>query len=432
MQPTILSPVPFILFSGGSVYIVARYNSGTGAPMQKCEIGVATGKVSLACSVVVDGETFSGSAAIADIVQADTTWSVGHDLTIIARTMEAGKWSETHFSARTCGDPSVSLTSGYTTLSAFPHAVTWDYSDVEGFWQCGWVLRITGSRIMGDVELRSYTNSHEALINGSEIAYAADLDGTVDSLHCSLDVLSTSGAVKTLQFDLVVSGNPKKPAITNRPDGGRLLVESSLPFQLFALGDNPQRAAYSDSGQLLFSLPDSSTRLVAVTLDEARIGRGDELYFSGEFCGYLDYVLDGGKRRLDVSWDGGESSSFSSSSDLVHFAGRKYPVAYMRDSVGTFNISCSVDDADDAVLIAKSIEGVEAVYRPQCGGLYRVVIDKASSSIGDTDGFQSVAISCNVVDGSPYSLLYDDPFFEDIMLYPGVSVYPGKDTYPRR
>lgn len=430
MQPTIISPVPTLLFSGGSVVVVARYNSGSGAPMQKCEIGVFTGRSSVACPTTVDGENFTGTAIVRDIEQADENWSVGCDLTVIARTMEGGKWSETRFTAKTCGDPGVVLTSGNTSLAAFPHAITWDYADVDGFWQCGWVLRISGSRILGDVELKSYTNDQKALINGAEIAYAADFGGTLESLDCTLEVLSTSGAVRKMHFTLPVSGDPVEPVISSFPDDGRLLIESSAPFQLYALGDFSGRAAYSYSGQLLFDLPDSKTRLVAVTLDGARIGRGDELSFSGDFCGYLDYTINGRKRRFDVGWDGGESSAFSSSVELVHFAGRKYPVAYTRDASGSFSVSCAVESNDDAVSIARSLDGVEAVFRPQWGGLHRVVIDKASSSIGDS--YQSISISCNVVDGSPYSLLYDDPFFEDILLYPGANTFPGKNTYPRR
>ena len=432
MQPSIISPVPTILFSGGSVTIKARYNSETGAPMQQCGVGVATKKTTVAGTVSVDGEVITGVVQIIDIEQADGDWRIGDDLSVVVRTMENGSWSETRFTAKTCGEPDVVLTSGHETLSSFPHAVTWDYGDGDGFWQCGWKLTVSGSRLMGEVSISSYTNAQEAIIDGSEIAYAADVGGALPTLDCVLEVISTSGASRKTRFRLSVSGGPAKPNIAASVDDGRLLIESTEPFQLYAIGSQPTRAAYSDSGVLLFDLPDASTRLFAVTLDESKIGRGDELFFSGPLGGYIDYTLDGGKRRLDVGWEGKESALFSSDVELVHFAGRRYPVSYTRDATGSFSLSCVLDDGEDAVSVCESIKGLEAVYRPQFGGVFRIVVNDASSSIGDDDGIPSVSLSVNIVDGSPYALIYDDPWFEDVLLYPGDRTYPGDSTYPRR
>ncbi|MFR9168705.1 MAG: hypothetical protein ACLVKI_08525 [Gordonibacter urolithinfaciens] len=70
MQPTLLAPVPVAVFRGGALEIKARYNSGTGAPMEACTVGVRTASASCAASSAeVDGEGFSGTVRLADIQQ---------------------------------------------------------------------------------------------------------------------------------------------------------------------------------------------------------------------------------------------------------------------------------------------------------------------------------------------------------------------------
>ena len=158
MQPTLLAPVPVAVFRAGALEIEARYNSGTGAPMEACTVGVRTASVSCAASSVqVDGEAFSGTVRLADIQQLDPGWEVGGRLTLVASTCEAGEWSETRYDAATCGPPEVSLVEGSGIITGFPHIVAWDYGDYPGWWQCRYELSIRGSRLMGDVTLAGYS-----------------------------------------------------------------------------------------------------------------------------------------------------------------------------------------------------------------------------------------------------------------------------------
>ena len=192
MQPSIISPVPIIVFDGGQVTITAVYHSEHGAPLEDAQIGVATDNTSVAADATVSGETITGIALLQDITQADTTWELGDNLTIIARTKEQGEWSETRYTAKTCGNPTVAITSGGSSIPSFPAEITWSYEDYSGFFQNKFELKLHTS-LMGDVVISEYTSRNSVKLNGDEIAYCAAIEGTEETISAELTVYSTSG-----------------------------------------------------------------------------------------------------------------------------------------------------------------------------------------------------------------------------------------------
>lgn len=434
MQPTLLSPVPVAVFRDGAVEVKARYNSGTGAPMEACTVGVRTSSTSCAASSVeASGEEFGGRVLLDDIQQLDPGWELGDRLTVLARTCEAGEWSETRYDAATCGPPEVSLVEGSGIITGFPHIIAWDYGDFPGWWQCRYELEIRGSRLMGDVTLAGYSSEPMVELSGEEIGFAADFGGTLERLQCTLRVESTSGASATLEFDVKVDGSVEAPEVSASVDDGRLLVESSAPFELFAIKSGGERAAWTKTGSLMFDLPDAASRYCAVTLGSGRIGRADEVPVQiGRWpCSYLDYIAGGERKRLELRYNPEESASIAGDSEMVRYAGRANPVrAYVATDV-SISASAVAMEPSDLGELQDELRGIEAVYRSGKGGIWRVVVDSVRWARARGRALAGeVELSMTVVDGSPYGLLYDSPVYVDRMLYPGPDVYPGPDLYP--
>lgn len=435
MQPTLLAPVPVAVFRGGALEIKARYNSGTGAPMEACTVGVRTASVSCAAaSAEVDGEGFSGTVRLADIQQLDPGWEVGDRLTVVASTREAGEWSETRYDAATCGPPEVSLVEGSGIITGFPHIIAWDYGDFPGWWQCRYELAIRGSRLMGEVSVAGYSSEPMIELTGEEVGFGADFGGTLDALSCTLRVESTSGASAELAFDVAIDGSVEAPEVSASVDDGRLLVESSAPFELFAIGKGGgERAAWTKTGSLMFDLPDAASRYCAVTLGSGRVGRADEVPVQiGRFpCSYLDYIAGGERKRLELRYNPEESASMAGDSEMVRYAGRANPVrAFVAMDVAISASAVAMEPLDLGEL-QDELRGIEAVYRSGKGGIWRVVVDSVRWARARGKALAGeVELSMTVVDGSPYGLLYDSPVYVDRMLYPGPDVYPGPNLYP--
>lgn len=431
MQPSILSPVPTIAFVGGLLTVEAVYHSGTGAPMQQAEISVSTGRTAVVAATSASGESVTGTVKLSDIVASDAAWSLGNDLTIVAKTMEQGAWSETRYTAPTCGPPSVSIVSGAGKLYGFPQEINWTYGDYPGFYQERWKLTVTGSSLVGKVEIESYSATPSLSLEGPEVAYAAAVGGTAAKLTCVLEVWSTSGISASVSFDLV----PTSYAVEAKPSAsiadGRMLVECGKPFFLYALSDSFEQCAWSDDGYLNFALPTSGPRWFAVTLGENRIGRADEVHVSGTIgSAYIDYETDGIMKRVDVELDADASQSITSSIDYHTFAGRENPVGYSRGTSRNLSASCTLFNPQQAHEIADEISGAEAVFRAYNGGIWRVVVDSASNSANKARSASgNLSLSMTVVDGSPYALFYGSPFFRDAQLYPGVKTFPSNATW---
>lgn len=431
MQPSIISPVPIITFDNGEMTVTAVYHSEYGAPIEDAQIGVATETTSVAADTEISGETITGVVLLEDITQADESWSIGDDLTVIARTKEQNEWSEARYTSKTCGNPTVAIASGGTSIPSFPAEITWSYDDYDGFFQNKFELTLH-TNLMGDVVISEYTSSHSIRLNGEEIAYGAAIGGTEQSVSAELVVYSTSGLSKTINFDLSLQPNSVAVSANGTISEGRMLIECEKAFFLFALRNGKcEQCAYTESGTLDFMLPINNVDYFAVTLNESRIGRADTIEVTGLLSGgFLDYVVDGIRKRIKHLYDVKEDLSGSTTVSLSYFAGRLNPVAYFRESNEKLSVGCLIEAPCDVSSLISSLRGVEGVYRSAKDGIYRVVVESASNSLHESPEIAgTLSMSLDVVDGSPYELFYESPFFEDGQLYPGSNTYPSSDTW---
>lgn len=431
MQPSIISPVPIIVFGGGNVTVTAVFHSEYGAPIEDAQIGVATANTTIAATTTISGETITGLVLLQDITQADTSWELGDDLTIVARTKEQSEWSETRYTAQTCGNPTVTVTSGGTSIPSFPHEITWSYEDYAGFFQNKIELKLHTS-LMGDVVIAEYTSRHSIGISGDEIAYAAAIGGTETSISAELTVWSTSGLSKTIDISLSVQENSTAIAAEASLNDGRLLIESNAAFFLYALyAGKCEQCAYTESGTLDFMLPINGADYFLVSTNSSRIGRADEIAIDRSIGGgYFDYAVDGVRKRIAHIYDVKEDLTGSTSVTLNYFAGRLNPVAYFRDSNEKLSVGCLIEAPCDMSALINSLRGVEGVYRSAENGIFRVVVESAANSLHESPEIAgSLTMSLDVVDSSPYGLFYDSPFFKDAQLYPGSTTYPSPNTW---
>lgn len=433
MQPSIISPVPIITFDDDSCRITAVYHSQYGAPLEDAQVGVITPNTTIAAtSTTVSGETFTGIVSLQDITTADSTWSLGDDLTILARTKEQDEWSETRYTAKTCGNPTVTIVSGGTSIPSFPAEITWSYDDYDGFFQNKFELTLHTS-LMGDVVIAEYTSRHSVRLNGEEIAYGAAIGGTEQSVNAELVVYSTSGLSKTIDLTLVLTPNTTSIVTSASLNEGRLVVDAEEnPFFLYVLyGGKCEQCAYTESGYLDFLLPISGARYFAITLNDSRIGHGNELDVDIDLnAGYLDYSDNGVLKRLDNMLNPSEDHSLSNDVTYTYFAGRTNPVVYFRESEKTLSAAFEVFDAD-IYSIVESLRNIEGVYRSaKSGSIHRVAIDSVDVTVltGRANVYE-LDLGMTVIDGSPYKLFYDSPFFQNAQLYPGEDTYPSSTTW---
>lgn len=430
MQPSIISPVPTITFDSGEVTITAVFHSEYGAPMEDAEIGVRTPTTQVLAETTIIGETIIGVASVEDIEAQDSTWSLGEDLTIVAKTKEQGEWSETRYTAKTCGNPTVAIATGGSTIPSFPHQINWTYSDYDGFFQNRYELTMH-TALMGDVVISEYSASHTVEISGDEIAYAAAINGTESTIQCSLTVYSTSGLSKTMEFSLSVTANSSAASVEASLTNGNLAIDSYKAFFLYALyADSCDQCAYSESGYLDFLLPVSGVRYFAVSLNSSRIGRADEITIGTfEPCGYIDYSDNGVLRRLENYLNGSESMKQSIDYEICHFAGRINPVSYYRNSTQSFSVGFSLEKDVNIPSLLETLRGIEAVYRSVNGGIYRVFISDVDSDTTSGNCPNEISLTLEVIDGSPYKMFYDSPFFKNAQLYPGENTFPSPTTW---
>ena len=430
MQPSIISPVPIITFDNGQVTITAVYHSEYGAPLEDAQIGVATANTTIAATTAISGETITGVALLQDITQADASWELGDDLTIVARTKEQGEWSETRYTAQTCGNPTVAITSGGSSIPSFPYELTWSYSDYAGFFQNKYEFKLHTS-LAGDVVISEYSAEHSVRLEGDEIAYIAAIGGTETTVSAELTVYSTSGLSKTIELKLSVQANATSITPTVTVSDGRMLVECSKAFFLYVLyGTTLTRCAYAESGTLDFLLPINDARYFVVTLNDKRIGRADEITAPVSIdCGYLDFEDNGVLTRIENLLEGSENHSVDNSVEFSHFAGRTNPVAYFREPEKSIKASCSLFGRDLDKLI-ESLRGKECVYRSVRNGIFRVAIESVDYDLyrGRLGG-GGLSFDMTVVDGDPYAMFYDSPFFTNAQLYPSATTYPGSNTW---
>lgn len=435
MQPVIIAPVPIILFQDGKVEIHGRYRSEFGAPMQGVTVGIGTVGSGLAnCTVTVDGEDIYAEGNLADLEFIDENFELGDEAVVSIQTNELGEWSETRYQAKTAGEPTVTLASGMGTLSGFPHTIQWDYSDFEGYYQCQYELRISGSNLMGEVTLNEYSNQNSLSINGKEIAFAAEIAGTAQKLQCELEVWSTSGLSTTVDFELSIEGSVSSVSPTGVLSDFKLLVEAGKEFFLYSQVDGvTQECGYSESGELLFDLPVKGARYFVVTFNDDHLGRADEIAISGESMRspHLDFPDDGIKRRITLLLDNESGADLSNSVEYQFFAGRDEPVGYCNESATTFNVSAHMFEPLTLSELIRQLKGREAVYRPSKGGIHRVFVDNLSYTSNDRSSqiAGQVSLSLTKVDGSPYGLFYESPFFKNKQLYPGPTTFPGPNTF---
>lgn len=435
MQPVIIAPVPIILFEDGEVEIHARFRSEFGAPLQQATVGIGTEAGGLVnCTVSVDGEDIYAVGKLADIQFIDEEFKLGDEVIILVRTSELEEWSETEYKAQSAASPTVEVTSGHGTLSGFPHTISWDYSDYEGYFQCQYELRIKGSNLMGEVIINKYSNQSSLTLTGKELAFASSIGGTVEELQCELEVWSTSGLSATTTFDFDISGSATSVSPTGVLSDFKLLVNAGKEFFLYSQIDGiTQECGYSESGELLFDLPVKDARYFVVTFNSNHLGRADEVIVTGEAMRspHLDFPDDGVKRRITLLLDNESSASLDNSVEYVHYAGREDPVAYANDSTTSMNVSAYLFEPLSLNELLRQFKGREAVYRPSKGGIYRVFVDSlsytASERYKEISG--QVSFSLTRVDGSPYGLFYDSPFFTNAQLYPGSDVYPSSNTW---
>lgn len=435
MQPVIIAPVPIILFEDGEVEIHARFRSEFGAPLQSATVGIGTESGGLVnCTVSVDGEEIYATGNLADIQFIDEDFSLGDEVRIVVRTKELEQWSETEYKAVSAGNPTVEVVSGHGTLNGFPHTIQWDYSDFDGYFQCEYELKIKGSNLMGEVVISEYSNSNSLSISGKEIAFASSIGGTVEKLECELTVWSTSGLSATASFELDITGSVSAVSPSGVLSDFKLLVNAGKEFFLYAQVDGiTQECGYSESGELLFDLPVKGARYFVVTFNDDHLGRADEVTVTVEsmHSPHLDFPDDGVKRRITLLLDNESSASLDNSVEYVHYAGRDDPVGYANDATTTMNVSAYLFEPLSLNELLKQFKGREAVYRPSKGGIYRVFVDNLSYTASERYKQISgqVSFSLTRVDGSPYGLFYESPFFKNAQLYPGPYTYPGPNTW---
>jgi hypothetical protein len=436
VQPSILSPVPVITFIDGVVTIKAAYHSQYGAPLEDAQIGVKTSKSSASAQeVTINGEEFSGTVLLTHIQASDSDFELGDDLTIIARTKEQGEWSETLYTAKTCGEPEVEIASG-SSIPKFPYELNWEYADYDGFFQCRYELRIK-TRLMGSVSIGKYSAEHNATIDGKEIAYAAAISGTEQSLQCELEVWSTSGLSKVISFALSISASLSAGTPTAELEDGKMKIINGSPFFLYALSNNDcVECAYSESGNLIFSLPiipPDTVRYFVVVLDSNRFGRADEIFptgWDGVPRSYFDYYVDGSTRRLELLLDQTDEASIENESNSFNFAGRKDPVVFSRSSTISRSVTCVLRKPVEVDSLLESLRGKEGVYRSSRGDIIRCFVQSVSFTKRNEPGIAGdLSMSLLKVSGSPYRLFYESPFFKDKRLYPGPNVFPGPNTF---
>lgn len=434
MQPVIVAPVPIILFANGEVEIHARYRSEFGAPMTDAQVGIGTSAGFANCSVTVEGEEIYAIGKLSDLEFIDETFTVGSEAIIQVRTCELENWSETQYKATTAAEPTVTLASGVGSVSGFPYPLSWSYEDYEGYYQCQYELRITGSNLMGEVVINEYSNASSLTITGKEIAFGAKIGGTNETLHCELEVWSTSGLSTVTEFDLTLSGTVDAATPTGVRQDFKLAVEAGREFFLYALVDGvAQECGYSSDGYLLFDLPIKDARYFAVTLNSARLGRADEVVITGEKMRspHIDYPDNGVKKRITLLLENESDMDLSNDVEYVHFAGRSEPVGYYTNSETTMSVSAYLLEPMSVSQLLEQLKGREAVYRPSKGGIHRVFVDKVSYTASERSSQISgrVGLSLTKVDGSPYGLFYESPFFTDAQLYPSATTYPSSETW---
>lgn len=435
MQPVIIAPVPIVLFENGEVEIHARFRSEFGAPLQDASVGIGTEAGGLAsCAVTLDGEEIYATGKLADIQFLDENFILGDEVIVSVRTNELGEWSQTQYKAVSAGDPTVEVVSGFGALNGFPHAISWDYTDFDGYFQCQYELRIKGSNLMGEVVINEYSNQNSLSISGKEIAFASAIGGTVEKLECELKVWSTSGLSASTNFEFEITGEVPAIAPTGVLSDFKLLVNAGKEFFLYAQVDGvTQECGYSENGELLFDLPVKGARYFVVTFNENHLGRADEVLVTGESMRspHLDFPDNGVKRRITLLLDNESSASLDNSVEYVHYAGRDDPVGYANDATTTMNVSAYLFEPLSLNELLKQFKGREAVYRPAKGGIYRVFVDNLSYTASERYKQISgqVSLSLTRVDGSPYGLFYDSPFFTNAQLYPGADVYPSSQTW---
>lgn len=439
MQPSIISPVPVITFTNGELVVKAIYHSEYGAPLESAQIGVRTANSSAAATnVEIAGEEFTGTVLLSHIQTNDPDWYVGQDLTVVARTREQGVWSETYFTAKTCAEPSVVIATGGSTVYSFPHEINWTYYDYPGYFQCRYELRLK-TNLMGEVSISKYASDLSVTITGKEIAYAAAINGTEEAISCELEVWSTSGLSKVIEFQLQVSASIPQSHASAVVDDGKMIIENADPFFLYALSHGVcSECAYSESGALMFALPlipPDSVRYFVVVLDESRFGRADEIFpsgWDGVPRSYFDYFDNGATKRLELLLDQSDSASIENESSSYVFAGRKDPVVYSRTSNASRDVSCVLMKPVEVDNLLETLRGKEGVYRSSRGDIIRCFVQSVSFSKRTEPGIAGdLSMSLLKVDGSPYRLFYDSPFFTDERLYPGENVFPGPNTFMR-
>lgn len=438
MKPSIISPVPVITFANGELVVKAVYHSQYGAPLEDAQIGVRTANSSAAATEVsISGEEFSGVILLSHIQTSDPDWFVGQELTIVARTREQGEWSETRYTAKTCAEPSVVIATGGSSILRFPHQINWTYYDFPGFFQCRYELRLKTS-LMGTVSIGAYTSDLSVTISGKEIAYGAAINGTEESISCELEVWSTSGLSKVIEFELAISASIEKSTATAIIDDGKMAVECNNPFFLYALSDECSECAYSESGALMFALPivpPNAVRYFVVVLDENRFGRADEIFpsgWDGVPRSYFDYFDNGATKRLELLLDQSDSALVENDLTICTFAGRKDPVVYSRTSSASRDISCVLMKPVEVDNLLETLRGKEGVYRSSRGDIIRCFVQSVSLSKRMEPGIAGdLSMSLLKVDGSPYRLFYESPFFIDARLYPSEDTYPSSSTFTR-
>lgn len=432
MNPVIISPVPIILFADGVLTVKAAYKSSTGAPMQDASVSFTTANTTLACDTeTVDGEII-GTLSLTSVTVGDSAFTVGDTATITVKTKENGTWSQTSFSAKTATNPTVTIATGGGALTAFPWTLTWNYTDYSGFYQNKWELRIDGV-LFTEASFSKYTIDQEATIDGSLLAYAAALGGLEHEFTCELEVWSTSGLSTVVPFTWTVAASELTTTATAKYTDGKMQVECDADdFYLFVLVDDElHECAHSENGFLLFSLPTKGSRYFVVVLDEYRIGCATEIFPTGTLRSpRLDYAVDGVKQSLVLLLDNEENFDLTNNVTYEYFLGRTRPVAYIENSSETLNVSAYLKEPFDTKKVLNSLSGVEAVYRPSRGGIYRVCIDSAKfTNQRSYEIAGQLDLSLTAVTGDPYELLYDSPLFEDKQLYPAEDVYPSDSTW---
>lgn len=433
MNPVIMSPVPIILFADGILTVKAAFRSETGAPMQQADIGFQTANTTLACDTKTKDGIIIGTISLDSVAVGDPNFVVGDKATIIVKTQENDTWSQTGFTAQTATNPKVSLATGGGSLTGFPWTITWNYEDFSGFYQNKWELRIKGSNLFGEVKLSEYSIERQATINGDSIAFASEIGGSAQTLECELEVWSTSGLSTLVPFTWEIAESTTTTTASATLTDGKMSVNcSNDSFFLFVLADGKlDECGYTETGTLLFDLPIKGARYFVVTLDENRIGSATELLPTGSLMSpRLDYFIDGIKQSIVLVLNNEESFTLTNSVTYENFLGRSNPVSYFDNATENCTVSAYFKKPFNTKKILTSLHGIEAVFRPSRGGIYRVFVDSASfANERSFDIAGKLDLSLTVVSGNPYDMFYKSPFFKDAQIYPAEDLFPSETTW---